>query len=591
MSSASDEEHERLGPVGPRRGPRGELDRQHPPALDVARSEVRARRRSRAAIEVGAALRRRQPHRVLAELRGDHRCALRGRRPGRGFEQRSEIGVWAVGRERKVTRAGERILDDLCETTVDALPLAGRQPLVEDRGQKRVREPDRAAGELDHVRSERRLECAGLDPGAGKLCRSQARIRGREHEHLARRCVEAVEAGGDELLQPFGDGERLRRIRHRAVGAERPRKLERVERIPARHRVQPEQRRPGQAVGEQAVQDLMRRADAERPDPDPLDPVAVERVLDRGRLLRLAEPPRPQQRDVGLRQPAQRKPERACRRDVEPLQVVDRDHQPILGEQLESAPNRNSERPLVDTALRGILDQQGDLERPAPRRGQGRQHLLERVVEQVAEAGVGERALRLGGARREHAPPAAARLLDGGAPERRLPDPGIAFQGDRDRASHCATPVEKRRQRADLHVSAHDLDCHVRAAIVTGGIAKVSRIAAARRDELLTAWRRESRSRSSALDPQPVVRVYTSSGGAAGLAAHSAVATPSSFVMFWRSLHERHARTLRFRRRRPRSAASEIRRRCAGPPAAPHRQPGWSRRLAAARRTLWRPRR
>ena len=150
-------------------------------------------------------------------------------------------------------------------------------------------------------------------------------------------------------------------------------------------------------MGEQAAQDLMRRADAERPDPDPLDPVAVERVLDRGRLLRLAEPPRPQQRDVGLRQPAQRKPERARRRGVEPLQVVDGDHQPVLGEQLESTPNGDSERPLVDAALRCILDQQRDLERPAPRRRQCRQHLVERIVEQVAEAGVGERTLRLGG--------------------------------------------------------------------------------------------------------------------------------------------------------------------------------------------------
>jgi hypothetical protein len=192
------------------------------------------------------------------------------------------------------------------------------------------------------------------------------------------------------------------------------------------------------------VQNLMRRADAERPDLDPLDPVAVERVLDGGRLLRLAEPPRPQQRDIGLRQPPQRKPDRTCRRGVEPLQVVDCDHQSVLGEQLESAPDRNAERPLVDTGLRCILDQQGDLERPAPRRRQGRQHLVERTVEQVAEAGVGKRALRLGGPGREHTRPAAARLLDRGAPERRLPDPGIALQSDRDRASHRATPVEKR---------------------------------------------------------------------------------------------------------------------------------------------------
>ena len=197
--------------------------------------------------------RRRQPHRVLAELCGDHRCALCSRRPGCNLEQRSKLGIRPVGREREVPRTGERILGDLCQATVDALSLAGREPLIEDRGQKRVREPDRAAGQLDHVRSERRVECATLDPRAGELCRRQARIRGREHEHLARRSFEAVETGGDELLQPLGDGQRLRRVPHRAVGAKRPRELERVERIPARHGVQPQQRRPRHAAGVQAA--------------------------------------------------------------------------------------------------------------------------------------------------------------------------------------------------------------------------------------------------------------------------------------------------------------------------------------------------
>ena len=247
------EEHERLGPVGPRRGPRGELGRQRPPALDVARREVRARRRCRAAIEVGAVLRRCQPHRVLAELRGDHRCALRGRRPGCGLEQRSKLGIRPVGREREVTCTGERILGDLCQATVDALPLTGREPLIEDRGQERVREPDRAAGQLDHVRGERRVERARVDPRAGELCRRQARIRGGEHENLTRRGLEAVETGGDELLQPFGDGQRLRRVAHGAVGAERPRELERVERVASRHRVQSQERRPRHAAGVQAA--------------------------------------------------------------------------------------------------------------------------------------------------------------------------------------------------------------------------------------------------------------------------------------------------------------------------------------------------
>jgi hypothetical protein len=60
------EEHERLGPRGPGRGPLGKLGREHPPTLDLARSKVRTRRRGGTAIEVGAVLARCQPDRVLA---------------------------------------------------------------------------------------------------------------------------------------------------------------------------------------------------------------------------------------------------------------------------------------------------------------------------------------------------------------------------------------------------------------------------------------------------------------------------------------------------------------------------------------------
>ena len=140
---------------------------------------------------------------------------------------------------------------------------------------------------------------------------------------------------------------------------------------------------------------------------------------------------------------------------------------PSLGQQLQRAPNRDPERPLVDGPSSGILDEQRDLERPAPGRCQRRQHVVEDAVEQVAEAGVRERALRLGGPRREHAEPAPAGVLDGGAPERRLPDPGLAFERDRDRAVAGPVPVEKRRQRAELLVSADDLDCHSSRRIVT----------------------------------------------------------------------------------------------------------------------------
>ena len=88
-----------------------------------------------------------------------------------------------------------------------------------------------------------------VDARRDELRRRQPRVRGREHERLARRAGEAVESGGDELLQPLGNRQRLRRIADAPVGAERPRELERVERVPARDLVQPEQRRPRRPAG------------------------------------------------------------------------------------------------------------------------------------------------------------------------------------------------------------------------------------------------------------------------------------------------------------------------------------------------------
>ena len=178
----------------------------------------------------------------------------------------------------------------------------------------------------------------------------------------------------------------------------------------------------------------MRRTDAERPHAKPLDPVGFQGVPDGGRLLGLAEPSRPDQGDVRLRQSPEREPECVRGRGVEPLEIVDREHEPVVGQKLQRAPHRDAERPLVDGSSFCVLDEQRHLERSALGRRQRRQRVVEDAVEQVAEADVRKRTLRFGWPRREHARPTAARLLDGGVPERRLPDPGLAFERDRERA-------------------------------------------------------------------------------------------------------------------------------------------------------------
>ena len=212
------------------------------------------------------------------------------------------------------------------------------------------------------------------------------------------------------------------------------------------------------------MEQLVDRADAERPDANTGDAVRLERVLDGGRLLCLAEPSRPDQEDVGVRQPAERESQRARRRCIEPLEVVDRDHEPVLGEQVQGASNRHAERTRVDRATSRILDEECDLERPAPRGAQSGQDVVESVFEQIAETGVSECALRLGRPRREDAQPPPARGFDDLAPERRLADPGFALQ--RNRAESSAgllcdpAPVEACVERAEVVVPADDFDCH-----------------------------------------------------------------------------------------------------------------------------------
>ena len=206
------------------------------------------------------------------------------------------------------------------------------------------------------------------------------------------------------------------------------------------------------------MEQLVDRADAERPDANTVDPVRLERVLDGGRLLSLAEPSRPDQQDVRVGQPAQRETQRARRRGIEPLEVVDRDDEPVLGEQFQSASNRNSQGTWVDRTTGCVLDEECDLERPTAGGRQSGQDVVESAFEQIAQTGVSECALRLGRPRREDAQPPPTRGVYNLAPERRLADPGLALQ--RDRAGPVPAPVEACVQRAEVVVPADDFDCH-----------------------------------------------------------------------------------------------------------------------------------
>ena len=99
--------------------------------------------------------------------------------------------------------------------------------------------------------------------------------------------------------------------------------------------------------------------------------------------------------------------------------------------------------PGIDRTAAGVLDEEGDLERPGCG-GVGRAGRVEHSVEEIPEAGVRKAALRLGWARGEHAQRTPPCGVDGGAPERRLSDPRVAFERDRGRARRDCPPVEER---------------------------------------------------------------------------------------------------------------------------------------------------
>ena len=121
--------------------------------------------------------------------------------------------------------------------------------------------------------------------------------------------------------------------------------------------------------------------------------------------------------------------------------------------------HRDRDGARIDRIASGLVPESGDLERAPPRRQQLGQRLLEDAFEEVTKPGVRERPLRLGRSRREDAQAPLARLLDRGEPERRLPDPRLAFQ--QERARRGPRLVEERGDGGELLLSGDDLECHL----------------------------------------------------------------------------------------------------------------------------------
>jgi hypothetical protein len=227
----------------------------------------------------------------------------------------------------------------------------------------------------------------------------------------------------------------------RAGAGELARDLERVERVPGAGGHDAHEHGPREDETELALEDVVQRRDAERVERDLRPQRCRRRALEGLRTLAL-DPDRHEHCDGELLQPADGEREGLRGRGVEPLRVVDGDHDRAGPREFaEHREHAGRDRASVEAAAADVRPEQGDVERAPLERCQPRQHLGVDGLEQVAEPCEGE--LRLGSARarREHGPALLPRPAHALCPDGRLPDPRRPC--DRQRPQPRARGVEE----------------------------------------------------------------------------------------------------------------------------------------------------
>jgi hypothetical protein len=292
----------------------------------------------------------------------------------------------------------------------------------------------------------------GLHQPDGRL-----RERRRGGERAARLGGQRLEARTHERVQC--DRQPLARLEPDRAGAERPRQLQREERIAARQLVQPSKRRPRRKEAEPLLDQVLHRAQAERKQRKPFD------ALGGGRAIQPEWDRRPGRGPPGHEQPhgafleaPHGKRHNQGRGGIEPLDVVDGDHQwADLGERSERREHPEGDALLVRRAIALVVQPERHLDRVPLARSE-LLHSVEVVSQQVAEGRVREGRLRLGGASREG--PAAGVLRAG---QRRLPDRRLTGSGlalDHECPGAVPGGFEEELHSLELLLSSHELCAH-----------------------------------------------------------------------------------------------------------------------------------
>ena len=265
--------------------------------------------------------------------------------------------------------------------------------------EERMAEPDLPVRELEHVRGHRGSEGLGRDPGRLDLRQRRRAHHRHDEQRVPRLLGECAQPLADEVVERLGHGKRLGGVDGSSHGLERTGELQGIERVAARHLVQPEHRRPRERSPQPIANEAVDRAQAERADAQPAD-LRGKRTLELGRVI---APPGQENLNRLTLEPPQRERERIRRGHVQPLTVVDRDHDRLaLRKRPQHVVHRHSERTRIGARLLAALQQERGLERLLPRSRELGKHLGSALAQQVAECGVRKPLLGLRRPGREH---------------------------------------------------------------------------------------------------------------------------------------------------------------------------------------------
>jgi hypothetical protein len=316
--------------------------------------------------------------------------------------------------------------------------MAAGQARPDRRGQQRMAEPGAPVGHLDDaglLGQREPVELLGRGQHGPDDVDRGLHHRRHDGQRGAGRRRQGFDPADHQLAQVVRDRQLITGGRLPARAGQHTGDLQGVEGISFARALDVTQRRPGQRQPGPDPDQVVQGAQAQPAEPDPDQPVRRQRPIEPPRhddTMIIAE--RGQHTDRFVGQPSHDVLDDRRRGLVEPLRVVDRDHDRCgprdRPDELEHA---DPDRSVVRHQLIAVGPQQRDLEGAALRRGQRGQGLLGQPVEQIAQSHEGEHRLGLG--RPADQQPIAEALggRDRLAPHRGLADAGRAVDETADR--------------------------------------------------------------------------------------------------------------------------------------------------------------